>query len=94
MPAEDELKKLEQSINNAADLIPGLRKERDHWKAMYNELSGQLSRPEDGELNTETDHFVQMENLVNENRLLRTKLQQAIHQAESLQNKIKGRLNL
>lgn len=94
MPAEDELKKLEQSVNRAADLVPGLQKERDHWKAMYNELSGQLSRPEQGEIDTEADHFVQMENLVNENRLLRTKLQRAIHQAESLQNKIKERLNL
>lgn len=94
MSAGDELKKLEHSINRAADLVPGLLKEKDHWKAMYNELSGQLSRPENGDLDTEADRFKQMEKLVNENRLLRTKLQQAIHQAESLQNKIKGRLNL
>ena len=89
----DELSKLEQSIMTAAKTISSLVRERDKWKAMYGELSGQSKGipAEDIEIPDDPESAVRL--LEEENRMLKAKIQQVIHQTEDLQMEINSRMN-
>lgn len=93
MSGLDELSKFEQSILEAAKTISSLVRERDKWKAMYGELSGQLKGTPVEEIDLPDDPESAVRLLEEENRVLKAKIQQVIHQTEDLQMEINSRMN-
>lgn len=93
MSSLEELSRLEKSVLEASKIISKLLRERDKWKTMYEELSGEADLSSEKEIELPEDSAAAVKILEKENRMLKTKIQQVIHQTEELKAEINSRLN-
>ena len=93
MTGIDEFLKLEETVLEASKTISLLGKDRDNWKTKYQGLVEQIKKPVGKGSGQGGDVQKLVKVLEEENKMLRTRIQEIIHQTEELRDEINSRLN-